>query len=314
MLAVEKWAQDKPAFVALVAPQIAAFARDIPDIVKHQKKHRLFQHTLPVPHLPDWFALYRSHRQYLNPFWEMVFDASPFGQQLLTFGYTLSELPKHLDELEGQTITPEMIDEGRQYWNDLLRMSFDDLANDFIDAPLSPEVRGAVQKYKDDHETELSFLFLIAFPCWLLYKEWPSTLYHRAIKGETNAIQKLLRLDPFTLHDPAIGKQIQNIRINGRQSAYAELLSVPLKPVKVKLTSRTFKDMLAGLISLLADTIKQPLTSTEIRDLFDAVAQDADKRDIDTSLPESQEAYTKVIQRNRPEWKPLLQPGQKKMK
>lgn len=91
-------------------------------------------------------------------------------------------------------------------------------------------------------------------------------------------------------------------------------MNAPLSPVKVKLTSRTMKDMLAGLISLLAETIKQPLTSTEIRDLFDAVAQDAEKRDIDTSLPESQEAYSKVIQRNRPGWKPLLRPGHKKVK
>ena len=44
------------------------------------------------------------------------------------------------------------------------------------------------------------------------------------------------------------------------------------------------------------------------------VAQDADKRDIDTSLPESQEAYSKAIQRNRQDWKPLMQPGQKKVK
>jgi hypothetical protein len=314
MLAVEKWAQDKPPFIALVAPQIAVFARDIPDIVKHQKKHRFFQHAFPVPRLLDWFALYRSHRRYFVPFGEMVFDASPFGQQLLTFGYTLSELPKHLDELKGQTITPKMFAEGHQYWNNLLRMSFDDLSDDFNDAPLDPEVRESVQRFKDDHETELTFLLLVAFPCWLLHKEWPSTLYHRAIKGNTNAIHKLLRLDPFTLHDPAIGKQIQNVRINGRQSVYEELLSAPLKPVKVKLSSRTLKDMLAGLISLLAETLKQPLNSTEIRDLFDAVAQDADKRDIDTSLPESQEAYTKVIQRNRPEWKPLLQPGQKNLK
>jgi hypothetical protein len=193
-------------------------------------------------------------------------------------------------------------------------MSFAELRGELDDTPLTPEVRAAVQHYKDNNETELAFMFLVFFPCWFFYKEWPSKLYRKAIKGDTNAIHKLLRLDPFTLHDPAIGRQIQYVRINGRQSLYAELLNAPLKPVKVKLTSRTMKDMLAGMISLLAEAIKQPLTSTDIRDLFDAVAQDADKRDIDTSLPESQEAYTKVIQRNRPDWKPLLRPGQKKVK
>jgi hypothetical protein len=147
-----------------------------------------------------------------------------------------------------------------------------------------------------------------------LYKEWPSRLYRKARQGDTNSIHKLLRLDPFLLHDPSIGREIQKVRIHGRQNAYAELLNAPLKPIKLKLTSRTIKDMLAGLISLLAEALKQPLSSTDIRDLFDAVAQDADKLDIDTSLPESQEAYSKVIQRNRPNWKPMLQPGQKKVK
>lgn len=314
MLAVEKWSQDKPPFIALVAPQIAVFAVEIPDILQHQKKHRLFQQSFPVPHLPDWFALYRSHRRYWKPFLEMIFNTSPFGKELLTLGLVLSEMPNHLDELKGQTITPEVIAEGHQYLNSILRLSFDDLAADLNDTPLAPEVRETVQAFRDKHETELAFLFLVAFPCWLIYKEWPSAIYRRAIKGNTNDMLKLLRLDPFTLHDTAIGKQIQNIRINGRQSVYEELLSAPLKPIKVKLSSRTLKDMLAGLLSLLAETLKQPLTSTEIRDLFDAVAKDAYRRDIDTSLPESQEAYTKVIQRNRPEWKSLLQPGQKKMK
>ena len=47
MLTIEKWAQGKPPFIALVAPLIAAFAREIPETLKHQKKHRLL-----FPHLP----------------------------------------------------------------------------------------------------------------------------------------------------------------------------------------------------------------------------------------------------------------------
>jgi len=56
------------------------------------------------------------------------------------------------------------------------------------------------------------------------------------------------------------------------------------------------------------------MTSIEIRKLFDAVAQDADKRDIDTSLPDSPEALSKSIQRKRPSWQPLLSPDSKKPK
>lgn len=312
MLAVEKWAQGKSPLMALLAPSIASFAKEIPDILRHQKKHRLLSHTFPVPNLPSWHALYRMHHRYTDPFFEMVLQTSDYGQELLTLTTTFQHLSRHPEYLKG--ITSEQIKEGQIYWKKLLQMSFADIQDGFDDTPITPEARTTIEQYMDVNETEFAFLFLVAVPCWLVYKEWPSSLYRKALKGDSNAIHKLLRLDPFTLHDPAIGKHIQYARIHGRHTIYEEFLSAPLKPIKVKLTTRTIKDMLAGLISLFAEKLMQPLTSTEIRDLFDAVAQDADKCDIDTSLPESHEAYSKVIQRHRPDWKPLLPPGQKNQK
>jgi len=313
MLEVEKWAKDKNFFVALFAPQIAAFAREIPDIVRHQKKHRLLSNTFPVPNLPAWYAFYRSSKRYLVPFKKMISDGSPYAQNLLTLGTTMQYLSRKPEILSKQDITPEMVKEGQQVMNDLLKLSFSDLRDDFNNIPLSPEIRSVVQEYKDNYDTELVYLFLVAFPCWLFYKEWPSRLYHKARKGDYNSIHKLLRLDPFLLHDPVIGREIQKIRINGKQTQFENLLVAPLKPIKIKVTSKSIKAILAGLISQLAERVKHPLTATEIRDLFDAVAKDADKQDIDTSLPEGQEAYSKAIQRNRLDWQPLMSPGQKKM-
>ena len=79
MLAVEKWAQDRPPFIALVAPQIADFAREIPELIKNHKKHRFLNHAFPVPDLPSWYAFYRSHRRYITPFTEMLFNASEYS-------------------------------------------------------------------------------------------------------------------------------------------------------------------------------------------------------------------------------------------
>ena len=45
MTYVEEWTQGKPRLTALFAPQIASFAREIPEILKFQKKHRLLTHT-----------------------------------------------------------------------------------------------------------------------------------------------------------------------------------------------------------------------------------------------------------------------------
>jgi len=248
------------------------------------------------------------------PFVQMIIEGSPFAQQLLGLSLTMFDISRHPEKLANLSVTPESLMESEQLWDDLIRMSFADIQENFDNTPLSPEVRPTVQDYKDNHEPELAFLFLVALPCWLFYKEWPSRLYRNARQGDTRAINKLLRLDPFLLHDPSIGREIQNVRIHGKKTVYADLLNAPLKPIKLKLTSRSIKDSLAGLISVLAEAMKQPLTSTEIRDLFDAIAKDADNRNIDTSLPESQEAYSKVIQRNRSDWKPLVSTGQKKVK
>lgn len=177
MLAVEKWAQDRPPFIALLVTQIATFAREIPEILKHQKKHRLLTHTFPVPDLPSWHALYRSHRRYFLPFLEMVFQASPLGGHLISLSLALKDLPRRLEQVKKQGVTPEQIEEAHEYLNGLLRMSFAEIQGDLDDTPLPPEVRAVVQQYKDTNETAIAFLFLVAFPCWFLYKEWPSTAY-----------------------------------------------------------------------------------------------------------------------------------------
>ncbi len=313
-LAVKKWSLDKHPIIALLSPQIAAFSLEIPDILEFQKKHQLFSHTYSVPDLPSWYALYNSTWKYLKPFLEMISKISPLGQNLIVLIEVLLNGITNSPQSENDNVSSEQTERAKTFINDLLNMSFEDLRDDWSDASSTPEIDLAVQQYKDTYGMELDFIFMIAMPCWLFYKQLPATLYNKATEGDIDAIHQLLRLDPSTLHDPAIGKQIQIVRFDcKRESEYPKLLKAPLQPIKLKLTNRTIKDMLAGFISVLAESLEHPLTSTEIRDLFDAVSRDSHKQDIDTSLPDSQEAYSKAIQRNRTDWKNLLQTGQKKV-
>jgi hypothetical protein len=94
MLAVEKCSQDKHPFIALFATQIAVFARELPDIIRHQKKHRLLKYTFPVPILTTWYAFYRSSRRYLVPFKNMISEGSPYAQKLLELGTTMQYLSR----------------------------------------------------------------------------------------------------------------------------------------------------------------------------------------------------------------------------
>jgi hypothetical protein len=66
MLAVQKWTIGKSFLFAFVAPQLDTTARDIHLSFQQTKERRVLSHQFPLPHLPSWFALYRSHREPLK--------------------------------------------------------------------------------------------------------------------------------------------------------------------------------------------------------------------------------------------------------
>lgn len=311
---VERWAKDKHPLISLLAPQMAAFARDLPDIFRNLKKHQLFDSKAKLPHLPSWYGLYRNHKRYCEPFAKMLVESSEFAQQLVLLRMTLQTFAEKKDTLPTQTLTEADLREGRLFWYNLKALSFDELRSDFEDRKLDYTTTATIQQYIKQFEMELSFVFLVFVPCYMIYQTGPGKLYHKARLGDEDAIDKLLRLDPFMLHDPAIGQRIQKIRLFGRQTTYQNLVEAPLKPIKAKITNNKIKTSMATLISMIAEALKQPLTSTEIRNLFNAIAKDADKHDEDSAMPSNPETLGKAIQRKRSTWQPLLYPDSKTCK
>jgi len=308
---VERWAKDKHLLIALLAPQMAAFARELPDIFRNLKKHQLFNSKASLPHLPSWYALYRNHQRYCEPFFKMILESSEFSRQLASLGVSLHEWTQQKDETTTRSVSEDDLREGRIFLHNLTSLSFAELRDDFEDRALDYNTAAVVQQHIKQFGMELSFMFLVFTPCFVLYKTTPTALYRKARLGDKDEIDKLLRLDPLMLHDPAIGRQIQKFRLFGRQTTYQNLIDAPLKPIKAKLTNNKIKTSMATLISMIAEALKQPLTSTEIRNLFNAIAKDADKHDEDSAMPSNPETLGKAIQRKRSTWQPLLTPDSK---
>jgi len=80
MLAVEKWAHNKPYLIALLAPQLATASRDMHQGFRHIRERRINNYQYPLPHLHSWFALYRSHRKPLI-FLRSLLQFSAFGEE-----------------------------------------------------------------------------------------------------------------------------------------------------------------------------------------------------------------------------------------
>jgi hypothetical protein len=316
MLSIEKWVQDKNPhpLIASIAPMIAAFALEIPEILEHQKKHRLLNHTFPQPDLSLWSSYYVSPDLYMKPFLQMLIDASPIVKKLFELILVAQGSITNNFNIINIINNEKDIVELHDLFNDFLKMSLSYMKEHFEDTDITSEERSIFQRYMDDHKIGLAFLYLIAFPCILLFKETPASLYNKACNGDYKFIYKLLRLDPFMLHAMEIIKEIQNIRINGRNTAFEKLLNAPMRPIRPKLTARTYRDSLAGLISLTAEALQQPLTAVDIHDLFDIITECVAPDTNDDHPTESEWAFAKMIQRNRSEWKAMFLPGQKNFK
>jgi len=315
MLAIQKWAENRPFLLALFATQLAANARDMHQAFRHIKERRIFKHQYPLPPLPAWFTLYRSHRKPLAFLRALIVNFSGFDKDAIDLGDAAFEESRLLSRgkaIPSHLAPPtEAVEETQAILQSVLSDSFQDIADDFSDAPLEPSQEDTLKKMISDMELESSFFMLVWAPCWQLYRIAPSRLYRKARCGDRDALDKLLRLDPLMLHDPAIGKRIQFLRFNNKTSAYQNLLEAPLKRPKARITRKKMKYTTAGLISSISSIIGKPLTEPEIRALFDAVAKDADGMSIDTDLPDSPEAFAKAINRDRPFWLQMLLPDKK---
>ncbi len=312
MLAVQKWAENKHFFLALIAPLLVANARNLHSGFSHIRDRRFFKLQFPLPPLPPWFAMYRSHRKPLTFLKNLLSEFSVFSKETIELGEAVIEDIR--TRRSGKSITPEHpltgedIEHVKNLMQNILSESFRNLKNNFENIPLAAAVKDDALLMISERELECSFFLLVLAPCWLLYRTTPTILYRKARLGDFDSLEKLLCLDPLMLHDPVISRRIQAFRFNNKNTDYQTLIEATLKRPKAKITLAKIKVTIAGLISVLAITFKLPLEEPDIRDLFDAVAKDAEGKMIDTDLPESPESFYSAFWRDRAVWLQMLKP------
>lgn len=316
MQAIKKWTRDKPFLIALLAPQLAVTARDIHLAFQHTKQRRIMSHQFPLPHLPAWFALYRSHRKPINFLRKIFSGFSKFGGASLQFG---EEMLAGFQELgrgkqtETFVFSPEELQETVATMQTVLDESFQEIKEDISPQPVDPSEKAAMLSlFTENNNLESSFFILVTVPCWLIYRISPTRLYRKARQGNFDALEKLLMLDPLMLHDPTIGKKIQELRFTHKNSKYEKLLQAPLKEHQLKVTSQQMKYAIGGLLSALAKVINKKLTAPDIQKLFDAVAQDFDQKLNDLDFLTTPNGFARSIFRYRDEWLNVFKSDTKK--
>jgi hypothetical protein len=314
MLAVQKWAEGRTFLLALFGPRLAALARDIHLSFDHVPERRVWDLQFPLPHLPTWFRLYRSHRQ-IAQFIRLLSANFPyFGRDTVALGEALREEFQLRNRGGGGAPYPAPSTAGfahvRVIFQYILAESILDLKKDFSEVPFDSTLQAALFTPFAEKEIEGGYFLLVALPCWLLYRQGPTQLYRKARLGNYDALEKLLRLDPLLIHDPTIGKQVQSFRFDRRRNDYEKLLASVQAGPEHPITSRMVKYATAGVLSALGLLLNQHLSGPELRALFDAVAEDAYGQQRDQDLAENPEAFYQAIQRDRAFWMQMLDPDQ----
>lgn len=201
-------------------------------------------------------------------------------------------------------------------------------------------------------QPEFIFSLAVALPCWLEYQENIWTVYGRAADGHFPSLEKILRLDPSALNDERLGRVLFRMARKSPEGhaellqAASEGLKGQIKLVDVKFLLGGFLMQLSAEVEQLlngvrliqeldyrvpphkraefgkwvrqveAHAARYPihcrLNATDIRTLFDAVAQDQGISRIDVDFQGYPNSIYKKLDRKAKLWPSLWKADKKR--
>ena len=187
---IQKWARGRHPLLVLLAPQMVSGSQDFHSALVDAKKRRLGDYQFPLPHLPSWFRLYRSHRRVYD-FVKILFaEYSTFGPLGVEITEDILEVIRlrKIGELPKLSFQPTGADleKAKQIQQTILDASFKDLTSDLSDEPLDPELKENFLDLLGEVMNQASFFVLVMVPCWLLYRIPATRLYRKKPASATS--------------------------------------------------------------------------------------------------------------------------------
>jgi len=314
-LRVETWANHKNPAMAFFTIQHALFARMKCKTMRHIKERTAYGHYFPLPDFPSWFAMYRSRRPVLA-YKRLVSHNSEFDQKQLDLFSDLKKLGKQLKKKNIElNISPDAKADALKEWQGMLSSLFDEIRDDIANTALVPEVQEKLEKALVNDELPLGFYFLVYAPCLEFYQTSPASLYRKALNRDVDAIASLLKIDPLVMHDPAVGFQIQSIRLHGKVNDYELILDAITSTPKLNYKTlsnerRSIKSDQGAKAFGLALELGHKWESQEIRELFNALAADYDGSQFDDDIKKL-DSFDRTIRAKAADWRKQFHSSEK---
>ncbi|KPK26404.1 MAG: hypothetical protein AMJ61_09140 [Desulfobacterales bacterium SG8_35_2] len=289
MLKIKKWAEDKPKHIALIAQHSVILIETAFKLLYAIKKNAPFIQLLDeIPPYSKWLNYYRNHHLIKQYFDTTFLNSDKFFSLFSNYLNTFPEKPTHTT----QKIDDKNLKEVYQAGLDVIELEFKGNRPEY-----SPEQK------KGFLQAEFIFLLKVFIPCVFLFREHPTKLYRCARLGDLDALDNLLRIDKAILCDHQISRHIYRASLEKNRSNFERLAKAVEGSLSDRLNPQRTKFILAGFLSVFSEKLGHRLSAPDIQALFNAVAADMGRGEIiDTDLPDSPEAFSSVVSRERTFW------------
>ena len=137
-------------------------------------------------------------------------------------------------------------------------------------------------------------------PCLVIHGELPSSLIRKARLGDISALEKIIQIDNSSIYDVKISKFMHKLSLTNKikYNSICKLLLKNHRSISKKKIKMNFAAILSQISKLYGRALKiSPLTSGQIRAIFDDNARKQGLGLIDIDLPDSPEAFYKQMYR-----------------
>lgn len=309
MLAVKNWGKDKPYIIRIFAAHLISSVQDMQDEFKTIKLRRFASHKFPLPHLPDWFHMYKSPRKMIDHT-KAIWTAA-YGKDVVnTFSEILRAMQKSKN-LPHDLPSEEDVENIKELFQWVLSESEKGIEEEIAKTPAKSAVARRMKKLLAETPLESAFYLFVSVPCWTLYRMSPTKLYRQARDGNFEALEKLLRLDQIMLHDPVIGRQVMKCRFDHSRNKYLKLMRAAIEPPKGLKSNKHILLSQLGFISAFSHITTKPLTAQDLLELVGAIDIDY-KTNYLEQIPEDPRSLARELQPDRNLWRHILHTDKKK--
>lgn len=152
-----------------------------------------------------------------------------------------------------------------------------------------------------DFPLPLAFMVLVWMPCLALYGDYPPVLLRKARHGDLSTICDLIKLDRSVLFDAGISKIIHAWTLE-LQDVKLKIIGDAIRKGIPHISTKRIKLAWAQYVYDAAKSFGMPLTAPKVRELFDALSQDAGTGPHDPDLAEMTDDafYQAIAKRKKP--------------